>query len=205
MSAVQSAIPDALDRGVGPDRRRVHRFTYDEFVRMDASGIFAGKRVELIEGRVVEMPAQGPKHYVSTTKTFEALRRIAPAGHHVPPTPQLRLDQSAPVPDCCIVAGRVEDYLHAVPTTAILVVEVSDTTLADDRLDKGSLYASAGIRDYWIANVVDNVVEVYRDPRPDATQPSGFAYAPPRIHHPGERIEPLAIPGTFVQVSDLLP
>ena len=205
MSAVRSAIPDVFDRRYQTQGRRVHRFTYDEFMRMHDVGGFRGKRVELIEGRVVDMPAQGPRHYVATTKSYEALRRIAPAGYHVPPTPQLRLDESAPVPDCCIIPGRVEDYLTAVPTGAILVVEVSDTTLADDRLDKGSLYASAGIGDYWIVNVVDDVVEVYRDPRPDASQPSGHAYGPPTVYRRGDAVEALAIPGARVPVTDLLP
>lgn len=203
MSSVRSAIPDVLDRRAGSGGRRVHRFTYAEFLRMDASGVFGDRRVELIEGRVVEMPAQGPRHYVGTTKSYEVLRRIAPAGHHAPPTPQLRLDESAP--DCCIIPGRIEDYRQAVPTGAILVVEVSDTTLPDDRLDKGSLYASAGIRDYWIVNLVDNVVEGYRDPRPDASQPSGYAYGPAAVFRPGEFIEPMAIPGARVAVVDLLP
>jgi Uma2 family endonuclease len=205
VSSVRSAIPDALDRHIVSNGRRVHRFTYDEFLRMDASGVFGDKRVELIEGRVVEMPPQGPRHYVATGKTYEALRRVTPPGHHIPPTPQLRLSESAPLPDCCIVPGRIEDYQAAVPTTAILVVEVSDSTLADDRLDKGSLYASAGIRDYWIVNLVDNVLQVYRDPRPDATQPSGSGYATVTVHPRGDSVSPLLIPTASVAISDFFP
>ena len=113
--------------------------------------------------------------------------------------------ESAPLPDCCIVPGRIEDYRQAVPTKAILVVEISDSTLADDRLDKGSLYASAGIQDYWIVNLVDNVIEVYRDPRPDETQPSGCGYASMNAFRSGDTITPLLVPAANVAVSDLLP
>lgn len=207
LPTVRTAIPDIRERRPWTGGRRVVPISYEQFMKGCRAGVFPEDRtLELIEGRVVEMPPQGPKHFVATTKVYEVLRRIAPPGYFVPPTPQLRLGEgSAPMPDACIVPGRIEDYRHAVPTSAILVVEVSDTTLADDRLDKASLYASAGLQDYWIVNCVDEVVEVYRDPRPDETHPSGWAYGPARTLRRGETVQPLAVPGAAVPVDDLLP
>src|SRR5262249_31704863 len=91
------------------------------------------------------------------------------------------------------------------PTTALLVVEVSDTTLAYDRHRKASLYACVGIADYWIVNLVHNQVELYRSPAADSAQPYGFRYADATIRRPGDTVSPLAKPKARVKVADLLP
>jgi Uma2 family endonuclease len=84
-------------------------------------------------------------------------------------------------------------------------VEVSESTLAYDRGRKGSLYARAGITDYWIINLVDSQVEVYRDPVPDPTQHHGWRYDTRTDLMPPATVSPLALPSAVVAVEDLLP
>ncbi len=105
-----------------------------------------------------------------------------------------------------MIPGNFRSYVgQGIPTSALLVVEVSETTLYYDRNQKASLYAASGIADYWIINVVQRQVEVYRDPVPDATQAFGYRYASRTILDPGEVVSPLALPGATVAVADLLP
>jgi len=82
---------------------------------------------------------------------------------------------------------------------------VSDATLDFDRTRKGSLYAATGISDYWIVNLVQRQLEVYRDPVADSTEPFGFRYGSHTILHPGGVVTPLAAPQARIRVADLLP
>ncbi len=87
----------------------------------------------------------------------------------------------------------------------VLAIEVAESSLASDRTIKGGLYARAGMSDYWIINLVDRVVEVYRDPSPDAAAPHGWAYQIAESHQSGAVISPPALPSALIAVSDLLP
>ncbi|HLL88245.1 MAG TPA: Uma2 family endonuclease, partial [Tepidisphaeraceae bacterium] len=113
-------------------------------------------------------------------------------------------DRSDPQPDLAVVPGRPEDHKET-PRSALLVVEVSLTTLAYDRGRKASLYAKAGILDYWLVNVGERRLELYRTPQPDPAMPYGFGYAPPTILGPDDTVTPLAKLDARVAVRDLLP
>lgn len=78
---------------------------------------------------------------------------------------------SQPEPDIAVVKGSARDYAVAHPTTALLVVEVAESTLAFDRGEKASLYAGAGISEYWVLNLVARRLEVSRDPIAMPEQP----------------------------------
>jgi Uma2 family endonuclease len=91
------------------------------------------------------------------------------------------------------------------PTTAVLIVEVSDATLWEDRTRKASLYAAAGIPDYWILNIPAGQLEIRRDPKPDATQAFGYSYSTLITLVAGEFATPLAAPSARIAVADLLP
>ena len=207
MSAVRTAYPDVLDPSTPRAQAgaRIHEWTYEEYARLDELGFFPERRFELIEGRIIEMAAVGPRHFVATGLVDAVLRRICPHGYFVSSAPVLKLGKSGPLPDVAIIRGRLQDYAGGVPTDAALLIEVSDSTLAPDRLDKGSLYAKSGIADYWIVNLVDNVLEVYREPVRDPSQPSGFRYAKVEVYRPGSMASPLVAPGATVAVSDLIP
>ena len=109
-----------------------------------------------------------------------------------------------PVPDLA-VAGSPRDYLQRKPSTAVLVIEVSDSSLDFDTGEKASLYASAGIADYWVVDLVNRQVIVFRDPRPEASKRFGFTYANAITLQASQLVSPLAMPTAAIAVADLLP
>ena len=99
-----------------------------------------------------------------------------------------------------VVTGTVEDYQRSHPVKALLVVEISESSLPHDRLTKSRIYARAGIPEYWIVNLRDNCLEVRREPDAD-----NRVFASMQRFGAGEVIELVGIPGARVAVSDLLP
>jgi Uma2 family endonuclease len=184
----------------------VYQWTRDEYYKMAAAGLFHGKHVELIEGQVIAMSPMGSRHRTATTLTGDVLRLVFGQGYFVSIQGPLDLgDISEPEPDVAVIAGNVRDYTDAHPTTAVLIVEVADTSLAYDRTTKVSLYVKAGIPEYWIVNLIARQLEVYRRPSVDATQLYGFGYAEVTICTAAERVAPLAIPEATIAVADMLP
>jgi Uma2 family endonuclease len=184
---------------------RPRRWTREAYYRMGELGLFHGQRAELIEGEIMVLSPQGPSHGYFTDHAAEVLRESAWAGVWV--RMQLPLDfgiYSEPEPDVSVVAGSRRDYKAGHSTLALLIVEVSDSTLAFDRGRKASLYAMRGIADYWIINLVDGQLEVRRDPRPDPSQPLGFGYASLAVLRPGDVVCPLAAPHLAFAVAELL-
>jgi Uma2 family endonuclease len=102
------------------------------------------------------------------------------------------------------VPGELADYRQEHPSRPVLVVEVSESSLRFDRRSKGGLYARAGIPDYWIVNVEKRFLEVYRDPRPDASADFGFSYGDVKYYEKDDEIEALALPGVKIRVADIL-
>jgi Uma2 family endonuclease len=186
---------------------RLIHWTRDDYYRLAEAGVFEGRRVELIKGQIYEMSPQKSKHTLGVTRGDRILSAVfEPLGCYVRAQFPLELGaDSDPEPDLAVVTGQPEDYADAHPTTAALIVEVADTSLEMDRGRKASLYASAGIAEYWIVNLVGRQLEVYRDPAPDPDQPYGCGYASVTIHTRGEVVSPLAAPGAAVAVADLLP
>jgi Uma2 family endonuclease len=161
--------------------------------------------VELIHGKVVFMPAMGNPHFVAFGLTEDALRTAFGPGYWVRFQAALNLPQaSAPEPDVAVVPGTPRSYTDH-PTTALLVVEVSETSLRNDRNRKGPLYAQAGITDYWSINLVDMQLEVFRDPQPDANRPHRFTYGQVTILNAPDVVTPLAAPHARIVVANLLP
>lgn len=182
------------------------RWTTEQFYQMYHLGWFENKRVELIEGEIVEMtPMLGP-HATTVTIAGDALRIAFGAGYFVRIQMPLHLSaNSEPEPDIAVIAGVPSDYRNGHPANAALVVEVSDSTLAYDRRRKTGLYARAGIKEYWILNLVDNQLEVYRQPTVMPKQLAGYGYAETTIFQGSESLTPLAAPHVSVAVFNLLP
>jgi Uma2 family endonuclease len=181
-------------------------WTKEEYYRLGELGFFRGQRVELIGGTILVLDRQSPPH--ATVLSLVAQRLAGIFGSQTSVRQQGPLDLEAttePEPDVAVVLGARRQHLHAHPTSAVLIVEVSDTTLAYDRGRKASLYASAGIRDYWIINLVTPQVEIYRDPIPDAAEPFGHRYSTRMDRLPGDSVTPLALPAAVIPVIDLLP
>lgn len=179
-------------------------WTRDEYYRLADLGFFRGQRAERIGGQIVVMSPQGFAHYTALDKAADALRPVFGPGYWVRTQAPLELGQASdPEPDVSVVAGRREDYTNH-PTAAVLAVEVSDTTLAYDRGEKASLYAAAGVPDYWVVDINGRRVEVFRDPQPDPAQPHGAGYGQRTVYGPADAIAPLAVPAARVAVGDLL-
>ena len=184
-----------------------HLWTRDEYYRLAEAGILRpGDRVQLIEGEIIQMSPQKPPHAVAVQRVERTLRRTFGRRHHVRAQLPLAVGWNGePEPDAAVVLGRAEDYAQEHPQTAALVVEIADTTLRTDRTFKASLYARAGVPDYWVLNLVTRQLEVNRDPAPDARAPYGHAYKTRTVVAADGEVEPLAAPGKQVKVSDLLP
>jgi Uma2 family endonuclease len=186
---------------------KLKKWTREEYYKIAETGVFDGQHVELIKGEIFEMSPQKSEHAAVVAQLDKLLGSIfEPQGYSL--RVQLPLDlgeDSEPEPDITVVAGEPMDYRDAHPTTAALIVEVAETTVRSDRAHKASLYAEAGIADYWIVNLVDRQLEIRRNPVPDPNQPYGFGYADVTILTAAHSVSPLAAPQAIVSVSDLLP
>ena len=178
----------------------VKRWTREEYERLAESGFFhPDERVELIDGIIYEMSPQTSRHSGTIRAAQDALLRVFLDGSDL--RVQMPLDLSAyskPKPDLAVVPGHWRDYLNAQPTTAVLIVEVADSTLQLDREAKRMLYAEAGIPDYWILDTRAKQLEVFRDP-------GNGDYRSRALLKPGDSITPLAAPDASIPVADLLP
>ncbi|MBI3649444.1 MAG: Uma2 family endonuclease [Acidobacteria bacterium] len=176
-----------------------------QYYQMAELGLFEGKRVELIEGRIIEMSPAGSKHATAVMLAQDASQRAFGKHYYVRAQCPLDLGQaSVPQPDIAVVKGHVRDFTKAHPTSALLVIEVADTTLKYDRRQKASLYARAGIQEYWIINLIGKRVEIYRKPVENPAFPFGFYYAESKILTGFDSIKPLAAKSE-IAVADLLP
>jgi Uma2 family endonuclease len=138
------------------------------FQDMIAAGVWRDdERIELIEGEIVDMAPIGGPHAWAVTRAAELLRaRIAERAHVWIQLPIVISDHSQPQPDLALIRRKPGGYVQALPTggDVLLVVEVSDTTLAYDRSVKMRLYAAGGIAQYWIVDVEHKRLEVYSEP-----------------------------------------
>lgn len=152
-----------------PDRApfRPARISVEQYQRMIASGAFhEDDPVELLEGVVAAKMPKNPPHAVATRSGDQLLSALIPRGWHVRNQEAVTLADSQPEPDLTVVRGRTRDYAHDHPGPGdiALVVEVADTSLADDRR-KARIYARARIPIYWIVNLAKRCIEVYSSPR----------------------------------------
>jgi len=184
----------------------LRRWTRAEYDRLVDLGVLDGEPVELIGGQLVVAEPQGSYHATAIGAVDDALRAALPPGWVVRAQMPVALDdESEPEPDLAVVPGERADYRADHPARPALVVEVAESSLAFDRQDKGSLYARGGVHDYWIVNLVERVLEVYRDPGPDPTAPYGWRYRAVERLGPAAVVSPLALPSVRLAVSDLLP
>ncbi len=186
---------------------RTRRWTRAEYEHLIEIGIFRpGEPVELMDGDLVVSEPQGSAHHTAIGLVEDALRAALPAGWFVRSQGPLALDDdSEPEPDVALVPGARRAYAQQHPARPALVIEVSESSLALDRDYKGSLYARAHLDDYWIVNLIDRVVEVYRQPVPDSSAPYGWRYASREVLAHDASVELLAVPSLRLRVSDLLP
>jgi len=164
-----------------------HRWTRQQYDQMIEVGILdEDDRVELINGEIVATRPVSPQRAVGICLILEALRSASLEGFLIRPRGPLAFDpDSEPEPDIAVVEGHHMETFHHHPTSAILVIEVADASLLKERTQKARLYARHGIPEYWILNVVDDCLEVYRDP-----DPASKAYQTKLTLHRGDSITP---------------
>jgi Uma2 family endonuclease len=176
---------------------RVRKWTKEEYYQMADLGWFKNQRAELVEGEIVVLSPQKFAHDATTDRVFELLKTAMVNRFWVRMQSPIDLGElSEPEPNVSVVVGKREDYT-AHPTTAALVVEVSDTTLAYDRGKKSALYAKVGIAEYWIVDLVHEQVEVRR-------RAVAGEYVDVRVLKRGETVSPLAMPEVTIEMGEVL-
>lgn len=183
-----------------------YRWTRNECYKLLDFGFFNDRKVELIDGRIIDMSPIYSPHATAVTLTGEALRDAFGREYHVREQGPLDVnEENDPLPDVAVVKGNIRDFKDHHPDDAALIVEVSDTTLRYDRKKKGSLYARQGIQDYWVVNVKQRQLEVYRVPVEDSSAAFWYSYADVQIFKEDASVSPLAKPDAVISVADLLP
>lgn len=161
--------------------------------QMIATGL-APARAELIRGVIVEKMSKSIIHTKLAARIFALLQKLAGAQVWVRKEDPLTLTDSEPEPDASVVAGREEDF-QSHPTTALLVVEVSVSSLNEDR-EMADLYAENGVVEYWIVNGQERCIECYRDPS------AGRYQTLLRITE-GSLLQSTALPAVSVDIAEL--
>ena len=201
--ASNQPIPMAVRRRV-PATRQWTRAEYDRLI--DLGILDEDEPIELLGGEMVVREPQAGPHATSVHLVQQVLQRVFGKGWTVRQQLPIALDlESEPEPDVCVVPGRPRDYRSSHPTRPVLVVEVAHDSLLRDRERKGSLYARAGIADYWIVNLREAVLEVYREFARSPRSPYGWRYRRIERLGPEAVISPLAAPRARVRVKTLLP
>jgi Uma2 family endonuclease len=189
---------------VGVQARKLRRLEYDRLVEAEVFG--PEDRIELLGGRMIFKEPQHSPHATAITLVHRALALTFGPGWCVRAQLPVALDdESEPEPDVSVVPGDPRDYRDAHPGRPVLIVEVALSRLRFDREHKGSLYARARVADYWIVNIPDRRLEVYRNPIPDAAAPFGARYGLAITLGPDDRVSPLAVPAASITIGDLLP
>ncbi|WP_295881698.1 Uma2 family endonuclease [uncultured Thiohalocapsa sp.] len=190
-------MTDAFREPVSP---HAHRWTRAEYERIvEVGGFGAEARLELLDGDIVDMSPQKSAHASTADLTEAVLRACTFPNAYIRTHKPLAIDDmSEPEPDIAVVPGAPRDYVHAHPSTALLVIEVADSSPGYDRERKARVYARNGIADYWILNLRDQVLEIHRAPQ-------GDAYRRRDTLGPGQQTSPLAAPDCVVRVDELLP
>ena len=177
------------------------RFTVEEFYRMLDAGIFTeDDRVELVEGDIVTMMPIGARHAACVNRLTRVFARLLGDDVIVSVQNPLRLDEKNEVlPDVTVLRFRPDFYAnaHPGPEDVLLVVEVAETSLAYDREVKVPLYGRYGIPEFWLINLRDNVVEVYR-------RPFAQGYKETLVFEKGDTLTPALLPDVHIAVQEIV-
>jgi Uma2 family endonuclease len=178
-----------------------HRFSVKDYYRMAETGVLRpDARVELLEGRIIDMSPIGPFHG-GVTNYLNKLFTAAARGRWLTSVQNpLHLDdQSEPQPDLMLLKPAADFYRkrHPEPEEVFLLVEVSDTTLEFDRAEKLPAYGRAGVAEVWIVDLNHGTIEVYREAH-------FTGYSSKTILRAGEQAKPAAFADVVVEVAELL-
>ena len=164
------------------------------------------RQVELPGGQLVVRESQGDAHAFAIELAHEALRTAFGPQWRVRVLLPVALDEeSEPEPDISVAPGPLSRTSEAKPSRLALAVEIATSSLALERDFKGSFYARGRVPEYWIVNLHGRVLEVFREPGPDASALYGWAYRSRQDLAAGQQVTPLAEPTARIAVAELLP
>jgi Uma2 family endonuclease len=151
-----------------------YHWTVEAFTKASEAGVFGySERLELIQGRIIKIMGQGPRHATLASEIADMLRDAAKKQFAIREEKPVRIDfDGEPIPDVMVLSGRQADYgdHQPVPEDVRLLVEVSVTTVEYDLGEKALLYAQAGVTDYWAVLVNEAAIVVHREPSPEGYQ-----------------------------------
>ncbi|MBM4257019.1 MAG: Uma2 family endonuclease [Deltaproteobacteria bacterium] len=176
-----------------------HRFTRDEYYRIGETSLFADKRMELLDGEIIDIAPHNPPHASRIARlSFLLFRLLGTAFTIRAQLPIILNDWSEPEPDVAICRFDADDYpqVHPQASDVFLVIEVAESTLAFDRSRKGAVYAGSAIPEYWIVNLVDRRIEVFSGP-----DLANRRYRQERVAVPGDTL--LLPGGVSLAVADV--
>ncbi|MEG3975769.1 Uma2 family endonuclease [Microcoleus sp. herbarium8] len=180
----------------------LRKWTVKEYHKLGEMGFFhPEERVELIEGNIIKISAKGTVHASATRRTASLLHNLVGNQAAVYTQDPIALDDnSEPEPDIAVVRIDPLDYAthHPTPSEVYLIIEVADSSLAYDREIKAKIYARSRIADYWVLNVNDRQLHVFREPADDEYQSEVIL---------GEfsSISPLQFPDFNISIGEMLP
>lgn len=175
------------------------RWTRRECRTLQDAGLLEAGRYELIAGEIVLKMPQGRLHVFVVMRLYDLLVRMFGEGRVQSQSSIPLDDENDPEPDVAVLRGTLADYLDREPgpSDALLIVEVANTTLRTDRAVKALLYARAGVEEYWIANIPERTLEVYREPGADG-------YRRVARYSVGESVAPLSA-SQAINIVDIFP
>ena len=180
----------------------LRKWTVKEYQKLGEMGFFhPEERVELISGNIIKMSAKGTAHTSAVSRTDSLLQYLFRNLAWVRMQDPIALDDnSEPEPDIALVRIDPLDYAthHPTPSEVYLIIEVADTSLTFDREIKAKIYARSGIVDYWVLNVNERQLHVFREPAVDGYQSELIL---------GEygSISPLQFPTVNIAIQAMLP
>ncbi|MDR3635178.1 MAG: Uma2 family endonuclease [Isosphaeraceae bacterium] len=205
---VEPIGPHVPDARVASPLDHPYHLTAERYSEMIALGAFRKRdHLYLWKGRLVAKITKGRPHVIAQSKLTNRMVPLVPIGWHVEQDQPIALgDDTMPEPDLTIIRGTANDYSTAPPSARdiALVVEVSDSSLAEDLGDVLQIYAAEGIPIYWVVGLAARVILVHGDPTGPAERPG---YRTCQEYREGEEI-PVVIDGREVgriAVSDILP
>jgi Uma2 family endonuclease len=204
MSSIAYSPPLTFPVAAVPPTRK--RWSRAEYYRLGEQGWFRDQRVELIDGEIIILSPQSPQHFASLERLRRLLEKAFGTGYWVRPQgPLPHGDYSEPEPDISVVRGSFESFQEQHPSSSVLVVEVSRSTLKYDTSMKQNLYASMAVPDYWVLDLVNRQLLVHRQPVRDEAAPFGHRYQSIATIDSHGRITPLELPHNELTVAELLP
>jgi Uma2 family endonuclease len=186
---------------------RTRRWTRVEYERLIDLGVFQpGERLELLDGELVVREPQGARHAGTIRRVVAALRHALGDVWQIDAQLPIALDDaSEPEPDVAVVRRDPRGYLDAHPSSAVLVIEIAESSYRIDREYKASLYARARVPEYWIVDLTRDTLEVHRQPEATAHALYGWRYGSVQALRSPATVTALVAPDTAIAVGDLLP